>query len=94
VFPAALLIITLTCKQHTCPQSTGGVSWNTSWKKKEEKAETHLNVVTLKNVTLSKRSIEDFVLHDSIHTNQPWIFAGRTDDEAEAPIPWPLDVKN
>ena len=50
--------------------------------------------MTLKNVTLSERSIEDFVLHDSIHTNQPWIFAGRTDDEAEAPIPWPLDVKN
>ena len=45
-------------------------------------------MVTLKNVTLSERSIEDFVLHDSIHTNQPWIFAGRTDDEAEAPIPW------
>ena len=26
--------------------------------------------------------------------NQSWIFIGRTDDEAEAPIFWPLDVKN
>ena len=26
--------------------------------------------------------------------NQPWIFIGRTDAEAAAPILWPLDVKN
>ena len=26
--------------------------------------------------------------------NQPWIFIGRTDAEAEAPIPWPPDVKS
>ena len=26
--------------------------------------------------------------------NQPWIFTGRTDDEAEAPILWPLDEKS
>ena len=26
--------------------------------------------------------------------NQSWIFIGRTDDEAETPILWPLDVKN
>ena len=26
--------------------------------------------------------------------NQSWIFIGRTDTEAEAPILWPLDVKN
>ena len=26
--------------------------------------------------------------------NQPWVFIGRTDDEAEAPILWPPDVKN
>ena len=26
--------------------------------------------------------------------NQPWIFIGRTDAEAEAPIPWPPDMKN
>ena len=26
--------------------------------------------------------------------NQSWIFIGRTDAEAEAPVLWPLDVKN
>ena len=26
--------------------------------------------------------------------NQPWIFIGRTDAEAEAPILWPLDMKS
>ena len=26
--------------------------------------------------------------------NQPWIFVGRTDAEAEAPIFWPPDVKS
>ena len=26
--------------------------------------------------------------------NQPWLYIGRTDDEAEAPILWPADEKN
>ena len=26
--------------------------------------------------------------------NQPWIFIGRTDAEAETPVLWPLDVKS
>ena len=26
--------------------------------------------------------------------NQSWMFIGRTDDEAETPIPWPPDAKN
>ena len=26
--------------------------------------------------------------------NQPWLFTGRTDAEAEAPILWPLDAKS
>ena len=26
--------------------------------------------------------------------NQPWVFTGRTDSEAEAPILWPPDVKS
>ena len=32
----------------------------------------------------------------SVHPkgNQSWIFIGRTDVEAEAPIPWPTDVKS
>ena len=31
---------------------------------------------------------------DNPKGNQPWIFIGRTDAEAEAPILWPLDVKS
>ena len=38
--------------------------------------------------------MEDLVLHDSIYANQPWVFTGRTDVEAEAPVLWPLDAKN
>ena len=32
----------------------------------------------------------------SVHPkgNQPWIFTGRTDAEAEAPILWPTDTKS
>ena len=30
----------------------------------------------------------------SLTGNQPWIFIGRTDDEAEAPILWPPDAKS
>ena len=26
--------------------------------------------------------------------NQPWLFIGRTDAKAEAPIPWPYDAKS
>ena len=26
--------------------------------------------------------------------NQPWIFTGNTDAEAEAPVLWPLDAKS
>ena len=26
--------------------------------------------------------------------NQPWTFIGRTNTEAEAPIPWPSDAKS
>ena len=26
--------------------------------------------------------------------NQPWIFIGRADAEAEAPVPWPPDLKS
>ena len=30
----------------------------------------------------------------SLKGNQSWIFIGRTDAEADAPILWPLDVKS
>ena len=31
---------------------------------------------------------------DNPKGNKPWIFIGRTDAEAEAPILWPPDAKN
>ena len=34
------------------------------------------------------------IKQDNPKGNQPWIFIGRTDDEAEAPILWSPDVKN
>ena len=30
----------------------------------------------------------------NLRRNQPWIFTGRSDAEAEAPVLWPPDVKN
>ena len=40
-------------------------------------------------VLLSARRLNKSILKG----NQPWIFTGRTDTEAEAPILWPPDVK-
>ena len=34
------------------------------------------------------------MLIDAKQIDQPWIYVGRTDVEAEAPIIWPLDVKS
>ena len=31
---------------------------------------------------------------ESLEGNQPWIFSGRTDAEAEAPVLWPPDAKS
>ena len=38
-------------------------------------------------------SSEYLLLQGHPKRNQPWIFIGRTDAEAEAPIVWPFDVK-
>ena len=40
----------------------------------------------------SKKSKENKSLNPK--ENQPWIFTGRTDAEAEVPILWPLDAKS
>ena len=39
--------------------------------------------------------VEAFIL-STLHPkgDQSWVFSGRTDDEAEAPILWPPDVKS
>ena len=38
--------------------------------------------------------LENWPLQPPMNGNQSWIFIGRTDAEAAAPIFWPLDVKN
>ena len=44
----------------------------------------------LLRVPWTERKSNQSILKDM----QPWIFIGETDAEAEAPIPWPLDVKS
>ena len=46
----------------------------------EKTLESHLDIREIKSVNPKG--------------NQPWIFIGRTDAEAEAPILWPPDAKN
>ena len=50
------------------------------------------------NVVLEKilESLLDYKEIKPVHPrgNQPWIFIGRTDAEAEAPMLWPPDAKN
>ena len=48
----------------------------------EKTLESPLDCKGIKPVNLKKKK------------NQPWIFIGRTDTEAEAPIVWPPDAKN
>ena len=44
---------------------------------------------TLKNLLDSKE-----IKPGNLKGNQPWIFIGKTDTKAEAPILWPPDVKS
>ena len=50
----------------------------------------------LLNCGVGKDSSESLVLQEQVHPKgyQSWIFIGRTDAEAEAPVLWPLDAKN
>ena len=52
----------------------------------------------LLNFSVREDSWEAFALQGVKHVhpkgNQPWIFTGRTDAKAEAPILWPPDVKS
>ena len=41
-----------------------------------------------------KRLLSKEIKPVNLKENQPWIFIGRTDAEAEAPVLWPPDVKN
>ena len=56
---------------------------------------------TLCSLTVTgKTDLEDFHSHNfcgfntSFEVIQPWIFIGRTNDEAEAPVLWPPDAKS
>ena len=62
-----------------------------SWTIKKAECRT----VVLLNCGIGEDSWESLGLQgDANHKgNQSWIFIGRTDDEAEAPIHWPPDVK-
>ena len=48
--------------------------------------------VVLEKALVSPLDIKDKPVNPK--RNQPWIFIGRTDAEAEAPIMWPPDVKS
>ena len=46
-----------------------------------------------------EKTLESLLDHKEIKPvhpkgNQPWMFTGRTDAEAETPVLWPPDVKN
>ena len=51
---------------------------------------SHFQSVVLEKNPLDCKEIK----LDSPKGNQPWVFIGRTDAEAETPILWPPDVKN
>ena len=52
-----------------------------------------LSIVVLENTLESPLDFKE-VKSVNPKGNQPWIFIGRTDAEAEAPILWPPDVKS
>ena len=51
---------------------------------------SHFQSVVLEKNPLDCKEIK----LDSPKGNQPWVFIGRTDAEAEAPVLWPPDAKN
>ena len=51
-------------------------------------------IVVLQKTLESPLECKEIKLVNSKEKNQPWIFIGRTDVEAEAPILWPPDVNN
>ena len=51
-------------------------------------------IVVLEKTLESPLDCKEIKLVNSKEKNQPWIFIGRTDAEAEAPILWPLNVNN
>ena len=48
----------------------------------------------LLRVPWTARRLNQSILRSILRSNQSWIFTGRTDAKAEAPILWPPDAKN
>ena len=57
------------------------------------KAELMLSIVVLQKTLESPLDSKE-IKPVNPKRNQPWIFIGRTDAEAEAPILWPPDAKS
>ena len=81
-------------------QTTLPISWETCRQDKEQQLTGH-------GTTPKNWCFQNVVLEKTLESpldsknkpvnpkgNQPWIFIGRTDAEAEAPILWPPDVKS
>ena len=75
------------------------------WLEKNTCIKTSSTLHTLRNVSLRYTMlIHSYCLESPLDSkeiqldhpkeNQSWIFIGRTDVEAETPIPWPPDAKN
>ena len=66
-----------------------GIRWKEGWAPKN----WFFRIVVLEKTLQSPLDCKEVKPVD-LKGNQPWIFIGRTDAEAEAPILWPPDVKN
>ena len=66
--------------------------WELDHKKGWVPRKLRFSTVVLKTLDIPLDSKEIKSVHPK--GNQPWIFFGRTDAEAEAPILWPPDVKS
>ena len=78
------------------------------WFLKWDYESNSLNETILAIITAKRQRIDAFKLEKTLENpldgkeikpgnskgNQPWIFTGRTDTEAEAPVLWPPDVKS
>ena len=67
--------------------------WELNYKESWGQKNWYVRTVVLEN-TLESPLYSKEIKSVSPKGNQPWIFIEKTDAEAEAPILWPLDVKN
>ena len=67
--------------------------WETDHKESWEQKNRCFPTVALEKILESSLDCKEIQLAN-LKGNQPWIFIGRTDAEAEAPILWPHDVNS